>query len=1236
MSKGYKRILRWCGGLVGTILVTLFCLLFTEVGNKGITYVANHSVDGLRISLKEGRFLYDDPFDISFTSEQISIDAEAVRIDWQLLGCAGLCFRQVGAESLTVQVADQQNDKAAATDLQPPASEPISLPTITIKSLFLGQANIHAAGLSVSARDFKSALEAHQRDVKVQPLRLRSLELTLPESEQQPSSAPLEALPPLPPIAFDLGINAQLKSAQVADIIITQGQQSHRISDLKVAVALQQQQLSVSQLSAAYQLPADIATNEGDTLEAQAQGQFSFADGNPLTLSLQLAALGERSELSFTGSLDELNVQARNQGKYTFELDAQAQLRQQNWPFELAFSHAPWQLEVQGQPLQVERTNINALGTLDNYRLDVDALTQLAAYPQVSTSLQAQGSLSGINAAPLQLRANDSHVEVTTSIAWRDGISADFSAQLTNLHSEYLLDTVRSDLSGQLQGRVSVESPQQWWVELKPSSLSGTINEQPLTFNAELNIDSDLSGDIHAFSVRQGENTLVINGRIDEQWQLAGELNLSSSSPLYQGYSGQGYAQFSIEGQRLSPKLQLQLQLATLQGEGLRVSDATLDITGQYQQADLEYDLDAEVTNVSLDGQVIKGIQVQSQGSQHHQQNHIRAGLAQGQAQLAFQSELQQQQLSLAITELELRGDEYQVALEQSTELDIDLAQQSVRTKPFCLKGNAMHLCIEPSDISAKQGYVNAKLDYFHLQSLTTLLGPNLGIEGQAQGHAQLAWQDNQAMQIDAEFHTQQLQGLYRNQGQLQRLPVETLMIKLSSDAKNANAKLSIDSSVVGSIDADLAVEDITQAQQLSGEVHLTDTDISKFAHFVPDVRKLAGRLSANLTLSGTLAQPYLNGELKAHELAIEGDALPVALANSRLEAELDGESMTLEGELLTPDGGKLAIDGSGVWLSDNPALTISLSGERFMVVPQQGVNVAISPDLTIDISAQSVQVDGRVDVPYGRIKIKELPKGAVQVSDDEIIVDAPQKQQSAPFAYQVQLDVGVHDDVYIDSFGLKSYIMGDLKLTASNESPPLASGELKLVDGKYRAFGQDLVIRTGQIGFSGALDKPYLNVRAIRNPDTTANGVIAGIELIGNVEQPKLNVFSEPAMDRSQALSYVLNGQPLGDGDTNTDAMLTQILLAQGLNRSEGFVSRVGETFGLSDITLNSKGSGDDTKVEIAGYIAPGIQVKYSVGVFESISEVAVRYQILQKLYIEVTSGLYDTLDILYRFDVD
>ena len=180
------------------------------------------------------------------------------------------------------------------------------------------------------------------------------------------------------------------------------------------------------------------------------------------------------------------------------------------------------------------------------------------------------------------------------------------------------------------------------------------------------------------------------------------------------------------------------------------------------------------------------------------------------------------------------------------------------------------------------------------------------------------------------------------------------------------------------------------------------------------------------------------------------------------------------------------------------------------------------------------------------------------------------------------------------------------------------------------------MIIRTGQIGFSGPIDKPYLNIKAIRNPDNTANDVIAGITLTGNIDQPVFKVFSEPAMDQAQSPAYLLNGQPLGEGDSSTDAMLTQLLLAQGVSRSEGMVSKVGETFGLSDVSLSSKGSGEETKVEISGYVAPGIQVKYSVGIFDSLSEVAVRYQLLSQLYIEITSGLYQNVDILYKFDLD
>jgi translocation and assembly module TamB len=41
-------------------------------------------------------------------------------------------------------------------------------------------------------------------------------------------------------------------------------------------------------------------------------------------------------------------------------------------------------------------------------------------------------------------------------------------------------------------------------------------------------------------------------------------------------------------------------------------------------------------------------------------------------------------------------------------------------------------------------------------------------------------------------------------------------------------------------------------------------------------------------------------------------------------------------------------------------------------------------------------------------------------------------------------------------------------------------------------------------------------------------------------------------------------------------------------------------------------------------------------VGIFDSLSEVAIRYQLLARLYIEITSGLYKNVDVLYKFDWD
>ena len=442
---------------------------------------------------------------------------------------------------------------------------------------------------------------------------------------------------------------------------------------------------------------------------------------------------------------------------------------------------------------------------------------------------------------------------------------------------------------------------------------------------------------------------------------------------------------------------------------------------------------------------------------------------------------------------------------------------------------------------------------------------------------------------------------------------------------------------VLGKVTTKVDIDDIQNKQTLNGNIQIDKILLSDIQPFLNTFEQLNGAIRGQVALAGTLKDPLLEGNLNIENINLEGEQLPVALKNSNINVAFNKSTATIEGDLNDPQGGQVKLTGNVDWQGEQPAVNMNVVGSEFFVRAQQGVVFKVSPELKISLADNALKLAGDVVVPYGRIEIEELPEGAVQVSDDEIILDqTTQNTKKAPFNYDIDLKVTVKNDVRVASFGLESKVVGDMDIKMSQDSPIIAIGELNLIEGTYLAFGQDLIIRTGQIGFSGAIDKPHLNIKAIRNPNNTADGVIAGVTLTGSVEQPNLKVFSEPGMDQAQALAYLLNGQPLGEGDSSTDAMLTQLLLSQGVSRSESLVSKVGESFGLSDVSLSSKGSGEQTKVEISGYLAPSLQVKYSVGVFESLSEVAVRYQLMSKLYIEITSGLYQNVDILYKFNWD
>jgi translocation and assembly module TamB len=371
----------------------------------------------------------------------------------------------------------------------------------------------------------------------------------------------------------------------------------------------------------------------------------------------------------------------------------------------------------------------------------------------------------------------------------------------------------------------------------------------------------------------------------------------------------------------------------------------------------------------------------------------------------------------------------------------------------------------------------------------------------------------------------------------------------------------------------------------------------------------------------------------------------------------LSGDQGRIDG-FIAAEEGRLAIRGDAAWPSaDDWRINIALDGRDqplLAVLPAFG-RLRLAPDMTVLVTPSLLQVRGEVRVPWARLEVGELPPSAVSPSPDEIIItrrdeerarrqaqraaeaaaDEPGEEAAealarAGMAVDVQLNLRLGPDMQLSAYGLESGLSGTLEVRQQS-GPVQLFGDVSLVDGRFRAYGQDLLIREGQLLFSGPPDQPLLSFEAIRNPNVTQDGVIAGLRVTGTAAEPQLRVFSEPAMDEARALSYLLRGRAPDDSDT--DGALTQALIGLTLGQTGGAVGAIGEAFGISDLALETAGTGEESQVVVTGQLTDDLRISYGVGVFSPIAELTLRYTLWRNLYLQAVSGAAQAVDLVYAF---
>lgn len=424
----------------------------------------------------------------------------------------------------------------------------------------------------------------------------------------------------------------------------------------------------------------------------------------------------------------------------------------------------------------------------------------------------------------------------------------------------------------------------------------------------------------------------------------------------------------------------------------------------------------------------------------------------------------------------------------------------------------------------------------------------------------------------------------------------------------------------------------LAAAEPMTGRLEGSFSDFDLLPVLVPELGTVSGRGVVDLTLTGTRSDPVVAGTLVLEEgLA----TLPRwGLRLTQLGLSLQGTPTGIAWQATAQSGpGEATVQGNFTRRSGRWSGRATLSGENFEVANLPEAQIRVTPKLDLVLDDRHLQLTGTVAVPWGRLRPLDRA-GAVTVSEDEVIVGGPPPrplEERWLLQAEVTLSLG---DVTFTGYGLTGKVAG--KITAVDRPDQLtrATGELRIEDGKYSAWGQKLEIERGRLLFSGGpVSQPGLDIRAVRENEQ----VVVGVNVRGTLQEPELRLFSEPAMPNSELLSWLVLGRPLAQASGAQQMTLSNTANAAGLAGGNLLLKQLGRRLGVGEVGIERGDDPEQAAVVIGRYLSPRLYVAYGLGIFDPTSMVRLRFQLSRRWTIEAEAGDRATsTDLRYSIERD
>jgi translocation and assembly module TamB len=415
-------------------------------------------------------------------------------------------------------------------------------------------------------------------------------------------------------------------------------------------------------------------------------------------------------------------------------------------------------------------------------------------------------------------------------------------------------------------------------------------------------------------------------------------------------------------------------------------------------------------------------------------------------------------------------------------------------------------------------------------------------------------------------------------------------------------------------------------------EVRAKSTALTALPLVVPEIDRSSGILDAALAVSGTLGEPRFNGEFHVRDGRFDLYRTNLQLSSVTLDGRFVGDELVFDGGGQTAKG-TLGLDGRFTWPDGVMTGQMRLKGDQLMVADTPDFRVIASPDLLFTAGAEGFDVTGEVLIPLARITPRDLSTTVSTSSDERIVgIEVDDAGPSTLGRVRSRIKVVLGDDVKVDSWGLKARLDGVIAVVTRPDDVVRGDGVIRIVDGEYRAFGQFVTIRRGELRYSMTpLDAPALDQvgdRVIRNED-----IVVSINVRGTLDEPFITLSSVPAMPENEALSYLITGRSINTLQSGEAASLDRA--AQSLAVSGGglLLGSLGTRYGIDEVTVEQTGD-DDTSVVLGKYLSPKLFVSYGISIAEAINTIKLRYTLNDRWALKAEAGLQQSADVEYRIE--